>query len=181
MTAQHTVEVPRAWIAGTAAVCAVVVLYAAQSQVPKNVVQLPGQDSVRPAAIAVLPQGWAFFTKSARSSEYEPFRWDGSSWTSASLGRHSEHGFDRVSRSQGIETALLLHEAGRAAPTPCAQASLQDCLKKARVEAAVVNRTPGATLCGRIAVVAQTPTPFAWRDLLPARTPQSAVVLDVAC
>ncbi|MFD6532731.1 SdpA family antimicrobial peptide system protein [Streptomyces sp. NPDC060184] len=182
VTARQTVEIPRAWITGTAVLCAVVGLYVAQTQVPKNVVHLPGQKAVKPVAVAVAPQGWAFFTKSARGSEFEPFRWDGSTWASASLGRHSEHGFNRVSRSQGIETALLLHEAGRTTPTPCALATVQECLKKARGATTVVNRTPDPTLCGRIAVVEQKPTPWAWRDLLPtAHTPENAVLLEVSC
>lgn len=182
VSARHTVEVPRAWITGTAVLCAVVVLYVAQTQLPKNVLSLPGQKSVKPVAVTVTPQGWAFFTKSARSPEFEPFRWDGSTWTSASLGRHSERGFDRVSRSQGIETALLLHEAGKATRTACELSPVQECLRKTRVATAVTNRTPDPTLCGRIAVMEQKPTPFAWRDLLPdARTPENAVLLDVSC
>ncbi|MGW0858048.1 SdpA family antimicrobial peptide system protein [Streptomyces sp. NPDC002690] len=182
VTDRQTVEIPRAWITGVAVLCAVVGLYVAQTQLPKNVMHLPGQQAVRPVAVAVTPQGWAFFTKSARSTEFEPFRWDGSTWSSASAGRHSEHGFNRVSRSQGIETALILHEAGKATPTPCALASLQDCLKNARGATAVTNRTPDPTLCGRIAVVEQKPTPWAWRGLLPAaHTPESAFLLDVSC
>ncbi|MFB4426944.1 SdpA family antimicrobial peptide system protein [Streptomyces sp. QL37] len=182
VSARQTVEVPRSWITGTAVLCAVVALYVAQTQVPKNVLSLPAQKSVKPVVVTVAPQGWAFFTKSARSPEFEPFRRSGSTWTSASLGRHSAHGFDRVSRSQGIETALLLHEAGRATRTACELSPVQECLRKARVSTTVTNRTPDPTLCGPIAVVEQKPTPWAWRDLLPAtRNPQSATLLDVSC
>ncbi|MEV0008723.1 SdpA family antimicrobial peptide system protein [Streptomyces sp. NPDC051840] len=178
---REAIEVPRGWITGAAVLCVVLVLYVAQSQVPRNVVHLPGQESAKPVAVALAPQGWAFFTKSARSLEFEPFRLTPAGWVSASLGRHSEHGFNRVSRSQGIETALLLHEAGKITPTPCTAGSPQDCLAKARNASHVTNRTPDPTLCGRIAVVEQRPTPFAWRDLLPARTPKSAYLLDVTC
>ncbi|MFB8102747.1 MULTISPECIES: SdpA family antimicrobial peptide system protein [Streptomyces] len=182
VSGRQTVEVPRAWLRVTAFLCAAVILYVAQTQLPKNALSLPGQAAVKPVAVTVAPQGWAFFTKSARSPEFEPFRKDGSTWVSASLGRHSEHGFDRVSRSQGIETALLLHEAGKVTRTPCELSAVQECLEKARVPAAVKNRTPHPTLCGRIAVVEQKPTPWAWRDLLPdPRTPQNAVLLDVSC
>ncbi|MFF6906503.1 SdpA family antimicrobial peptide system protein [Streptomyces sp. NPDC012389] len=182
VAAQQTVGVPRAWIMGTAVACVVVALYVAQTQLPKNVLSLPGQKSVKPVAVAVAPQGWAFFTKSARSPEFEPFRPDGSTWASASLGPHSEHGFDRISRSQGIETALLLHEAGKVTRTACELSPVQECLKKARVSTAVTNRTPAPTLCGRIAVIEQKPTPWAWRDLLPAtHTPQNVILLDVSC
>ncbi|MFJ3705175.1 MULTISPECIES: SdpA family antimicrobial peptide system protein [Streptomyces] len=182
VAARHTVEVPRAWITGTAVLCVVVALYVAQTQLPKNVLSLPGQQSVKPVAVTVAPQGWAFFTKSARSPEFEPFHLDGSTWTSASLGRHSEHGFDRASRSQGIETALLLHEAGKTTRTDCGPSSVQECLKKARTVTAVTNRTPDPTLCGRTAVIEQKPTPWAWRDLLPdTRTPETVILLDVSC
>lgn len=182
VSAQQVVGVPGTWITGAAVLCVVVVLYVAQTQLPKNTLSLPGQKVVKPVAVTVAPQGWAFFTKSARSPEFEPFRRDGSTWASASLGRHSEHGFDRISRSQGIETALLLHEAGKAPRTACELSPVQECLEKTRVSTAVTNRTPDPTLCGRIAVVEQRPTPWAWRDLLPAtRTPQSAILLDVSC
>ncbi|MGW2473199.1 SdpA family antimicrobial peptide system protein [Streptomyces sp. NPDC001665] len=178
---RDTTDVPRAWITGAVVLCLVVVLYVAQAQVPQNVLRLPGQESAKPVAVTLAPQGWAFFTKSARSPEFEPFRWTGSAWATASLGRHSEHGFDRVSRSQGIETALLLHEAGKMAPISCAATSLRGCLTKARAAVEVTNRTPNPTLCGRIAVIEQRPTPFAWRGLLPPRTPKDAFLLDVAC
>ncbi|MFF9347419.1 SdpA family antimicrobial peptide system protein [Streptomyces sp. NPDC014734] len=182
VSARHTVEVPRGWITWAAVVCVVVALYVAQTQLPKNVLNLPGQKAVKPVAVTVTPQGWAFFTKSARSPEFEPFRWDGSAWASASLGRHSEHGFDRVSRSQGIETALLIHEARKATRTACELSPVQECLRKTRVATAVTNRTPEPSLCGRIAVVEQKSTPWAWRDLVPAlRTPQNAILLDVSC
>ncbi|MBC3986345.1 SdpA family antimicrobial peptide system protein [Streptomyces sp. AC536] len=186
------VRIPSRWIVVTAGIWALIALYLAQAFLPKNVIQLPGQGKVHDLALVVAPQGWAFFTKSAMSSEFVPFRWQDGAWHDVRLGPHARAsnvlGLDRASRSQGIEGALLLHEEGivwhRCGDATTAVECLQKATeaKRATVTKKVKNRSPSPTVCGRSAMVEMKPVPWAWRDLLPGtHTPVRATVWDVEC
>ncbi|WP_103501957.1 MULTISPECIES: SdpA family antimicrobial peptide system protein [Streptomyces] len=182
VSAARTVAVPRSWIAGLAALAVLLTAYVAQAQLPSNVVTLPAQDTVARPAAALFPQGWAFFTKSARDPEFEPLRFTDGQWRSAALGRHSEYGFNRASRSQGIEIAVLLHAAAPFDYTECEQPTATACADAAPLAAEVDNPVPDPTLCGRVAVATQHPVPWAWRDLMDTpRTAEELVVLEVSC
>ncbi|GAA2265910.1 hypothetical protein GCM10010232_67700 [Streptomyces amakusaensis] len=179
-------SVPRNWVFVTAAIWVLVAFYLAQAFLPKNIVRLPAQDAVHDAALVVAPQGWAFFTRSARSSEYVPFGFSNGAWNDLRLAPHARasnaFGLDRASRSQGIENALLLHEKGLVWQ-PCGNAtSAAECLKKTPVTSQLKNRSPSPSICGRSAMVEMKPVPWAWRDLLPGtHTPVRAAVWDVEC
>ncbi|WP_438292793.1 SdpA family antimicrobial peptide system protein [Streptomyces sp. HUAS TT7] len=183
----HTVAVPRSWATATIVAWVIACLYVAQSFLPHNVISLPWQDNTRKAATVVAPQGWAFFTKSAKDAQYAPYRVNDGKWQSAALTPHSRtsnaFGLDRASRSQGIEIALLLHQ-DNAKWTSCEETpSLTDCLTRAAAQAIkTTNPSPAPTLCGRAAVAEMRPTPWAWRNLSPERhTPERVVVWDVKC
>ncbi|MEW2574985.1 SdpA family antimicrobial peptide system protein [Streptomyces syringium] len=163
------------------------VLYVAQVHVPKNVLSLPGQKQVRSTVANVAPQGWAFFTKSPRDVEVVPYRQtaDGS-WTSLALTPHSSphntFGLDRASRSQGIETSLLLNLAEKREWKECEENDLADCLADARSSRKVKNPSPEPTVCGHVALVQEKPVPWAWRDLVDERaTPERYLAMDVTC
>ncbi|MCK8681326.1 SdpA family antimicrobial peptide system protein [Streptomyces lichenis] len=180
------IRVPGGWIAMVAGIWALVALYVAQAFLPKNVIHLPGQEKTHDIAFVIAPQGWAFFTKSAKDSEYVPFRRQDGAWGDVRLGPHARasnaFGLDRASRSQGIEGALLLHEKDLVWH-PCGDAtSAADCLQQAAVTKRLKNRSPSPTVCGRSAMVEMKPVPWAWRDLLPGtHTPVRAAVWDVEC
>ncbi|GAA2615011.1 hypothetical protein GCM10010425_04570 [Streptomyces spororaveus] len=183
----HSVTVPRIWVTATTAAWVVICLYVAQSFLPHNTISLPGQGKTRKVATVVAPQGWAFFTKSAKDPQYAPYRMTGGQWHSAALTPHSRpsnaFGLDRASRSQGIEVALLLHQEN-VTWTPCAETrSVTDCLKRAAAQATTTtNPSPDPTLCGRAAVAEMRPVPWAWRDLSPEpHTPERIAVWDVTC
>ncbi|MFJ2824825.1 SdpA family antimicrobial peptide system protein [Streptomyces toxytricini] len=179
------VAVPVTWVAALTAAWLVVCLYTAQSFLPRNTVSLPGQDGVKKAATVIAPQGWAFFTKSAKTPQYAPYRMTGGTWHSAALTPHSRpsnaFGLDRASRSQGIEVALLLHQEN-VRWTSCGETrSVTACLERAEV-AGTTNASPDPSLCGRSAVAEMRPVPWAWRHLSPQRhTPERVAVWDVEC
>jgi len=181
------VAVPRSWIVALTTLWVLVALYVAQSFLPHNVISLPGQDNVRPVATVVAPQGWAFFTKSAKDPQYAPYRLDEGQWQSVSLTPHSRpanfFGFDRASRSQGIEIALLLHQEGIKWTTCDPSATVTVCLKRAAQKATTTtNPSPSPTLCGRAAVAEMEPVPWAWRHLSSERhTPKRVAVFDARC
>jgi len=183
----HSVAVPHSWIASITVAWVIVCLYVAQSFLPHNVVSLPGQDGTKKVATVVAPQGWAFFTKSAKDPQYAPYRMTDGQWRSAALTPHSRpsnaFGFDRASRSQGIEVALLLHQEN-VRWTPCEGfASATACLEHAATRATTTtNPSPAPTLCGRAAVVEMRPVPWAWRHLSPERhSPERVAIWDVRC
>lgn len=183
----HRVPVPRPWVTALTAGWTVVALYVAQSFLPHNVISLPGQDGARSVATVVAPQGWAFFTKSATDPQYAPYRFLDGQWESASLTPHSRasntFGFDRASRSQGIEIALLLHEEGIKWTRCDTSAPLGECLERAADQTiALTNSSPSPTLCGRAAVAEMHPVPWAWRHLSPDQhTPKRVAVWNVKC
>ncbi|MFE2294293.1 SdpA family antimicrobial peptide system protein [Streptomyces sp. NPDC059452] len=180
------VPVPRSRFIAVVGVWVLVVLYTAQVFLPKNVLHFPGQETVHEAALVVAPQGWAFFTKSAKSTEFVPFRFRDGAWRDVRLAPHAKpsnaFGFDRASRSQGIEGALLLHEKGIVWRDCGDDTTAADCLKDAPVTRKMTNRSPSPTICGRAALVEMKPVPWAWRDLLPlTHTPVRAAVWEVTC
>lgn len=179
-------RVPSSWIVVAAVIWAVIVLYLAQIFLPKNALHFPGQEKLHDVAFVVAPQGWAFYTKSAKSSEFVPFHRQGEEWRDIRLGPHARAsnalGLDRASRSQGIEGALLLHEKG-IVWHPCGDAtSAAECLQKVSAARKLKNRSPSPSICGRSAMVEMKPVPWAWRDLLSGtHTPVRAAVWEVEC
>lgn len=182
VTAPPTSRTPRTWIAAVAAVWTVLALYVAQAHLPDNVVKLPGQASVTDASRTVLPQGWAFFTKSPRDPDMGAWTETADGWQDARLGRHAEFGFDRASRAQGVELGVLFYEARDIEPLECEGRTAPACLAAAPVSAEVVNPGPSPTLCGRVGIVHESPVPFAWRDLYDTtHIVENALVLEVTC
>lgn len=185
-TPPRRVQVSGRSVLAIAAVWSVAILYVAQVHVPKNVLSLPGQKQARSTVANVAPQGWAFFTKSARDVEVLPYRRTANgTWTSLALTPHSSphnaFGLDRASRSQGIEISLLLNLAEKKEWQEC-EAGLADCLAAARAARKVENPSPEPTVCGRVALVQEKPVPWAWRDLVDERTtPERFLTLDVTC
>ncbi|GAA0336230.1 SdpA family antimicrobial peptide system protein [Streptomyces blastmyceticus] len=183
----QSIAVPRPWITAIAAAWVIVGVYVAQSFLPHNVISLPAQGKVRKTATVVTPQGWAFFTKSAKAPQYVPYRLIEGRWEDISLTPHSRasnyFGFDRASRSQGIEVALMLHQDGINWTTCDSGETLDSCLELgARKATSAANPSPTPRLCGRAAVVEMLPVPWAWRDLSPERhTPERVAVWDVSC
>ncbi|GGZ86760.1 hypothetical protein GCM10010329_03280 [Streptomyces spiroverticillatus] len=190
------VPVPSRAVLAVVVVWGVFLLYVAQVQLPKNVLALPGQDRVTFTVANLAPQGWAFFTKSARDAEVLPYGRTGEgSWGSLLLAPHAAprnaFGLDRGSRSQGIEIALLLDRASEKDWRECGEgggSGPDGCLAGSDGGAAappvrrVENPSPSPTLCGRVALVQEKPVPWAWRDLVPERlTPERLLTLDVTC
>ncbi|MEU1003681.1 SdpA family antimicrobial peptide system protein [Streptomyces tibetensis] len=167
-------------------VWAVVVVYVAQVQLPKNVITLPGQKAARHTVANMAPQGWAFFTKSPRDPEMVPYQRTPGKWKPLSLTPHSSprnaFGLDRESRAQGVEIALLLSAAQKKDWRECTS-SRQSCLRDFGPPVRrIANRSPEPTLCGTVGLLQEKPTPWAWRDLVPeSHSPEQVMVLEVTC
>lgn len=66
-----------------------IVLYAVQEQVPKNVITLPAQTKLKYTVANIAPQGWAFFTKSPRDPEIMPYKKTSDGWQTLAMTPHA--------------------------------------------------------------------------------------------
>ncbi|MER5938257.1 SdpA family antimicrobial peptide system protein [Streptomyces sp. NPDC001928] len=183
---EESISVSLKAVAAVCAVWAVVIAYAVQEHLPRNVISLPAQEKVKHTVVNLAPQGWAFFTKSPRDLEVIPFKKAPGDWQPLSLAPHASprnaFGLDRESRAQGVEIAMVLSAAQKDDWRECSD-DRQRCLKSFGAPARhVENRSPDPTLCGTIGLLRERPTPWAWRDLLPeAHSPEGVMVLEVTC
>lgn len=162
--------------------------YDVHSQLPENVLSLPGENAAAPTLRKLAPQGWAFFTKSSRSSVVVPYG-EGSNgeWESLDLGPHSAasnvFGADRGSRAQGVEVALLLDGVDTKQWAKCSS-DVDRCLSKSEGAEPITvdNVSPQPTVCGDVVLIDQTPVPWSYRDIVDYDVrAQKALRMDITC
>lgn len=140
------------------------IIYVADANLPYNALTLPLQSKFD--LRAVLPEGWAFFTKDPRTERITTLRAIDDHWQSAQLSPQSSwrsfFGIDRSARAQGVETGLLMHGVPTAQWRNCKSLPTSCLAAEALQPFPTTNRSPRPTLCGDIAIVLQTPTPWAW-------------------
>lgn len=185
----HVGEVPAGRL-GAAAVgliagCAVLIAYTVLPQMPTSSVTLPAQAALKPSIIRLLPEGWAFFTRSPREADLLPFTQaaDGG-WRLALRSPHAEprnlFGLNRASRAQGVELGLVEGAIAQDAWKDCTQ-PVTACLA-GLTPVAVENRSPSPTLCGPVGLAQQPPVPWAWsRDGSTTTMPSKVVRLEMRC
>ncbi|WP_395653748.1 SdpA family antimicrobial peptide system protein [Phycicoccus elongatus] len=170
------------------AIWAIVILYVVVTQLPPSAVVLPFQESVRMPIRAGATQGWAFFTKSPREPSLIAVRANGvGGYSSAILAPHSEprnaFGLNRASRAQGVELGLLAGALNSDNWTDCAGTSLAECASTipAGAVARIDDPMPAPSLCGRLLLVGQEPTPWAWAGQETDAMPKRVAQLEVNC
>ncbi|TKK87197.1 SdpA family antimicrobial peptide system protein [Herbidospora galbida] len=173
-----TVAIGLGWI--------VVIGYVVLGQLPSPALELPGQRVVARHSQAIAPQGWAFFTKSARDPVEAAWQRDsGGTWRPASSGPHAGHnlfGLDRASRAQAADLGVLVAAVHAARWAVCDDGLVDACLARAGAAYPVTNPAPAPLLCGEIGITRREPVPWAWADAADrTRMPVTAVRLEVAC
>lgn len=160
-------------------------LYAVHGQMPRNVIELPFESKLRPLLPFLTPEGWAFFTRSAREPKLLTYRRaEGGRWLSADLGPHSLpsnlFGLDRKSRAQGVEIALLLGNIHKDGVVDCRDV-ITACLEPLPA-LPIRNTSPAPSLCGDVGIAQQEPLPWAWSAAAAETTMPSRVVrLSITC
>ena len=169
------------WVAlslgGAVALAFVWSLHAAM---PENVLRLPASGV---QWRIFWPQGWAFFTRDARSHNVHVYHQVDGAWVVDDIGRNADarwlFGWRRGPRARLLEAGFL---------GSFVQADIEPCDEEpgiclARAEPiSLKNPTEDPLLCGPVGLVHQKPLPWAWLDgadetVMPSRV----VALDVSC
>lgn len=165
-----------------------IALFNLQTFLPGNAVTLPGQQQVAPVFRALLPQGWAFFTKSPRSPDLSvhAIRSDGR-LDDITTGAYAEprysFGLDRSARAQATELALVVSRIPGSVWQQCRQPTAA-CLIEAMSTPATPVRSGDDTpsVCGPVVIARTEPVPWAYRDLVAGEFRYTHVVrLEVSC
>jgi len=175
------------WAVGVSAVLTYSLSVTVFSQ--SDIERLPATASISPWATAAFPQGWAFFTKSPRTPEVQPFQVDGTtSMDSLALGPNSSprwlFGLNRTSRIQEFELGEINRLTSQVEWTDCDGPLTASCVEAARAAGAepVDNPFPLQTLCGTIALVREEPVPWAFANRgIDTEPPADLKVVDVRC
>jgi antimicrobial peptide system SdpA family protein len=163
-----------------------VAAYALHPALPYNPIKLPLAD--RFDVRLVLPEGWAFFTRSPREDRMMPFlrgadgQWAGASRT-PNFQPQNFFGIDRAARAQGVEMGLLLEASRSTARQPCEEEPAV-CLARAPVALTLRNGSPRPTLCGPVGFVFQKAVPWAWSRSNQDKKiimPSQVLRMDVEC
>jgi antimicrobial peptide system SdpA family protein len=131
---------------------------------PFNPITLPLAKELRIKFL--IPQGWKFFTRSAREEFVGVFVKDSQGkWQSglaeANASPANLFGLNRKSRAQGIEIGMLTVCIKKDQWTDCKE-RLDICMERITTVASIPNDSPNPTLCGEVVLIRQPPTPWAW-------------------
>ena len=137
------------------------------------------------AVYRFFPQGWKFFTKDPLSADFFVYRAQpGQTWisiTSPSMGsRENLWGLDRRIRTQGLELASLLGEAGDTLTWTDCDDAVAPCAAGTPQGPVIRNDAPAPSVCGDVAVTQEQPVPWAWRHLR-SRMPMKIARVRVTC
>ena len=164
-----------------AALVSVLVLYVLYAALPATVFGLPVNN---PRVVRVLvPEGWAFFTKSPLSPDPTVYGFRDGGWYPLNAGPQASPasimGLDRLDRSQGTELAIVMAQVPPRSWSSCQQAPVT-CLSRLPVEGSVTDTSTHRTVCGDVGLVVQQVLPWAWRNL-PAVMPSKVARVNVTC
>ncbi|MEJ3745595.1 SdpA family antimicrobial peptide system protein [Actinomycetes bacterium KLBMP 9797] len=163
-------------IAVTVLVAGLLVGYVIRAVVPVAAMPAPPGRSV---ARALIPEGWAFFTREPRQPSPVVHTQDRDGrWRPAPGRSRGPAGLDKRDRSRNAEIAMLMDRLDGAAWTTCDREP-GACLATAR-ETEVANTATVRTLCGDVGIVLQEVLPWAWKDL-PTVLPSRVARLTVTC
>jgi antimicrobial peptide system SdpA family protein len=157
------------------ALWAVVAVYSVHAVLPTNVLELPFEGSLARPANALLPQGWAFFTKSPRDPILTAYEFDarGRAYRIPEITASDVRnlfGVNRRGRAIGTELALLLDLVPPDQWVECGSTS-GDCVAGVRVgdPPRVASPVPGPRLCGEVVLAEESVVPYAYRELVDQR------------
>ncbi|MFJ6054684.1 SdpA family antimicrobial peptide system protein [Streptomyces sp. NPDC092307] len=141
---------------------------------------------MRTTARALVPEGWAFFTRSPR--EEQATVWGlaagGSRFHERGLGPYAQpangFGWNREARALNLEIGIL-QTAVSDRWAPCPGGDVSACLQR-EPALAIRNEAPEPLLCGSVGISLREPVPWAWAEGQdPNGMPTRVARLDVSC
>jgi antimicrobial peptide system SdpA family protein len=164
--------------AGLALAAIVVVVYAIHGSMPHNALRLPAEEKFETAV--VLPEVWAFFTRSPREPRFLVYsRHEDGSWAQA-IGVQSDaaeaFGLRRTVRALNLEAGAFMMNIKDEDWTPCPSGTPSSCLDKMKATKPMTNVVPEPTFCGDVAIVQQDRVPWAWATHADPNTMPSKIV-----
>lgn len=116
----------------------------------------------------VTPQGWSFFTRSAKEPNTVAFGSNGSPLSKLPTSRTTNaFGLNREGRAQGIEIGLITASIGEKSFHDCKDLNLPDCLAEARntnlEPIKVHNPVTRPSLCGEVFLFSTRPYSYEYR------------------
>lgn len=124
---------------------------------------------VRSLTELLLPQGWAFFTKSSQEPTVLPFDDQGKTLSELPTSRaFNWFGASRRGRAQGVEVGLLQQSLQEKNWKDCSGMTVADCVSVLRKDQKqpLQNPIPKSTLCGEVYLVRVEIPAFAYRSLV---------------
>jgi antimicrobial peptide system SdpA family protein len=158
--------------------------YSIHQGMPFNPITLPLAKTLRVKFL--IPQGWKFFTRSAREEFIRVFVKDSEGkWQSALAEANASpgnlFGLNRKSRAQGIEIGMFTTSVIKDRWTECKE-SLEICMERLPAAASIPNDSPNPTLCGEVVLIRQPPVPWAWSKARRQVTmPSKCVKVNLLC
>ena len=157
---------------GLALTWILLIAYTAQANAPKNIVNLPAQESAAGVVKKTMPQGWSFFTRSPTEAVYVPFKVDEGQAVSLNSGPYSNSGarfgVDRGARMQNVELGDLAAQLPKGSWYKCSGYSPEDCVRENEKSYRVRNSHLAPTLCGEVYLLYREPVPYSWIEFTDA-------------
>jgi antimicrobial peptide system SdpA family protein len=140
--------------------------------------------ALRLSFVQILPEGWAFFTKSQRDPYFELYRYDGRTLVQAFDGPQSEPrnllGIRRLPRAEGIEAGFIETALGDKHMATCSD-SVEACVASLHSVFKMRSSSPHPILCGDFVFITEKPVPFEWAHFAHVTMPLSLAKVHVAC
>lgn len=119
-------------------------------------------------ATSMIPQGWAFFTKTSQDPVITPYNLSGESVSLLPTSRYTNgFGINRKGRAQGVELGLLQQDITDADWEDCTEVSDKDCIRKLNEAPlrSIENPSQSPSLCGDVFFLKSIPHAYAYRSL----------------
>lgn len=134
--------------------------------------------------MAVLPEGWAFFTRSPREEKLYIYEKHGNHKKPVDMiASRSTYlfGWNREMRRRGREIGSLVDQLATRPLTEC-QTTLESCIKNIKTsKVLVVNKSVYPHFCGSFIIVFKRQVPWAWAKLKKAKMPVRYLDLSITC
>ncbi|MCG8328914.1 MAG: SdpA family antimicrobial peptide system protein [Chitinophagales bacterium] len=114
---------------------------------------------------AIMPQGWAFFTRNPREHNYFIYQKVDGEYQQLILSncnRKNLFGASRKSRIQSVELGDILAKVEGTTWLECPGGIRQEAEIECLEETLVINRVESPTICGAFYIAQQEPLPWAW-------------------